>query len=314
MGGSFSLSCVSVLGVAFVVSLGLTPLMGRLAWAVGALDKPEGRKVHKEPVPRWGGLAILAAFLASLAFAGGLKGKAIPVALSGALMALVGAVDDKVGLRAGAKLLAQLAAAFLLVALGVRVEFVRNPFGEGLIYLGLWGVLFTVLWCVAITNTINLIDGLDGLAAGISALVAGTMLALSALHGRAESALMSAAVLGACLGFLPHNFHPAKIFMGDSGSQFLGMTLASVAIVGALKSATVIALVAPAVALGVPILDTTLAVLRRALTGRPIMMPDRGHIHHRLLDMGLSHRGAVLLLYAISGVLCLLAFLIGRPG
>jgi len=303
-----------VLAFSALLSLVLTPLVGKLAWVAGALDRPEERKVHKRPIPRWGGLAIWAAFLGSMALTGALKGKVVPVVLGGTLMSLVGAIDDRFGLKARTKLAAQVASSSLLIALGVRVEFIRNPLGEGLVYLGLWGLLFTLLWCVAITNTINLIDGLDGLAAGISALAAATMLALSITHGRGESALLSAALLGACLGFLPHNFHPAKIFMGDSGSQFLGITLASVAVVGALKSATVITLVAPALALGVPIFDTAFAVLRRALRGRPIMTPDRGHIHHRLLDMGLSHRGAVLLLYAISGALCLLAFLIGRPG
>lgn len=314
MGEGLGSMTVTVFIMALVGASFLTPLSGWAAGKARAVDRPDPRKVHKTPLPRWGGLALWAAFLAPLSIWGGLRGEILPVAAAGTLMTLSGAVDDKFGLKPWTKLLSQIVASLLLVTWGVRVEFVRNPFGEGLIYLGLWGVLFTLLWCVAITNTVNLIDGLDGLAAGISALVAATMLSLSIIHDREEPALMSAALLGACLGFLPYNFHPARVFMGDSGSQFLGMTLASVAIIGALKSATVIALIAPAVALGVPIFDTSFAVLRRLLTGRPLMSPDKGHIHHKLLELGLSHRGAVLLLYAVSGVLCLIAFFIGRPG
>ncbi len=292
----------------------LTPLMSRLARRAGAMDRPSPRKVHLKPIPRWGGLALWLSFCLSLLALGALKGRILSVVVAGSLMALVGAIDDKFGLPARLKLLAQIVASSLLILLGIKVSFITNPFGPGLLYLGFWGLLFSLVWFVGITNTINLIDGLDGLAAGISSFAAATMLALSLLHGREESALMSAALLGACLGFLPFNFHPAKIFMGDSGSQFLGITLAAIAVVGALKSATLLALVAPAVALGVPILDTAFAILRRLVTRRPVFQPDKEHIHHRLLALGLSHRNAVLLLYGITAALCLLAFLMGRPG
>jgi len=222
--------------------------------------------------------------------------------LGGAAIVALGVVDDKIRLRPAAKLAGQVAVAALTVAMGVRVEWVSNPFGPGVVALGAWSYPLTMAWIVALVNVMNLIDGLDGLAAGIAS-IASTTLLLTAMHtGLPElSIVLSAALAGAALGFLPYNFNPARIFMGDAGAMFLGFGLAVVSVEGLLKTTTVVALGIPVLALGLPIADTFLAIVRRVAAGRPIGEADRQHLHHRLLDMGLSHRDAVIVLYLISG-------------
>lgn len=191
----------------------------------------------------------------------------------------------------------------------MKVEWVTNPLG-GMFYLGKWSIPVTLFWVVGITNTLNFIDGLDGLAAGIAAIASVTMMLVNISLGQVNATLVTALLAGAALGFLPYNFNPAKIFMGDTGAMFLGFVLAAVAVDGAVKSATTIALVVPILALGLPIFDTAFAIVRRFLKGKPIMQADRGHIHHRLLDVGFSQRQAVVYMYLMSLALGLCAVIL----
>ncbi len=289
-----------------LVSLGLTPLIKKFAERVGAVDEPGGRSVHQKPTPHLGGLAIFIPF--SLAVIGilGWDEPFVKAAVLGGLAILaVGVVDDFLSFTPLAKLVGQILAAFIPVAYGIQIEFLTNPLG-GLIYLGVLSLPLTVFWIVSFTNIINLIDGLDGLAAGVS-VIASLILMVSGLqmlgtHPMAEFAVvMTAALAGSALGFLPYNFNPAKIFMGDAGAMFLGFALAVVSVEGLLKSTAAIALAIPVLALGLPIMDTVFAVIRRVRNGQPIGKADRGHIHHRLLSLGLSHRDAVLVMYLVSG-------------
>jgi UDP-GlcNAc:undecaprenyl-phosphate GlcNAc-1-phosphate transferase len=220
------------------------------------------------------------------------------------MVVVVGVIDDYLNLPAKIKLTGQVLAALTFVAFGNSVEWLSNPWAAGpfpgMMYIGKWGVPLTIFWVVGVTNTLNLIDGLDGLAAGVATIASVTLLLVALREGQPYVVLVTAALAGAALGFLPHNFNPAKIFMGDTGSMFLGFTLAAIAVQGTLKSATTIALAVPLLALGLPIIDTTLAIVRRFIHGRPIFQADRGHLHHRLLALGLSQRQAVLILYFVS--------------
>jgi UDP-GlcNAc:undecaprenyl-phosphate GlcNAc-1-phosphate transferase len=211
----------------------------------------------------------------------------------------LGIADDLKPLPAKLKFLIQIGAAAIAVYLGVRIDFLSNPAG-GLILLPAYvGVPLTIFWLVGITNTINLIDGLDGLAGGVSLIAASTTALIAYQTHQPVIALLALALIGSTIGFLRYNWNPAKIFMGDSGSLFLGFTLAAVSVVGVLKLLATAALLVPVLILGVPIFDTTFAIVRRALQRRPIFSPDRGHLHHRLLGMGFSQRRAVLIIYGI---------------
>ncbi|HAA89292.1 MAG: Undecaprenyl-phosphate N-acetylglucosaminyl 1-phosphate transferase TagO [Thermoanaerobacterales bacterium 50_218] len=309
------------LGLAFGLPLILTPYIGKLAARLGAVDRPAARKVHKNAVPRWGGLAIFAGFVASLLFffwqsglfsetwlQAGAGSGAFPVnevlgLLGGGLVILtVGVIDDWRGLSPWLKLFGQLSAAAVLVACGVTVDFITNPLG-GMINLGVFSIPVTIAWVVGITNALNLVDGLDGLAAGIAAIASGTVAVVAYGQGATAVAFCALLLVAAILGFLPYNFHPARIFMGDTGSLFLGFTLSSLAILGLTKSATAFALVLPILVLGVPIFDTVFAIIRRIARRQHIFEADRDHLHHRLLDLGLSHRQTVLVNYGVSLVL-----------
>lgn len=289
--------------IAAVVALLATPVVRRLAIMTGFLAMPSPRGVHQRPVPQLGGLAIFLGFAAVLVWRFGTADPTTrSVLIGGAAILALGVIDDKIRLRPLVKLLGQVAVAALTVAMGVRVEWISNPFGPELVALDVWSYPLTMAWIVAVVNVMNLIDGLDGLAAGVASIAAITLM-LTALHtGLPElSIVLSAALAGSALGFLPYNFNPAKIFMGDAGSMFLGFGLAVVSVEGLLKTTTVVALGIPVLALGLPIADTFLAIVRRLQSGRSIAEADRQHLHHRLLDMGLSHRDAVIVLYIISG-------------
>lgn len=293
---------LETVAIAFVAAFLVTPLMRRLALSLGFVAAPNERSVHTSPVPYLGGVAIFLAFLAAIAASGLLSRHDMPALLLGGLaVLLLGIVDDYRPLPAAVKFGGQIAIAAAVAWAGVSIDYVTNPFG-GILRLGVWGIPITVAWIVAIVNILNLSDGLDGLAAGITAIAAMTMLVSALLTGQPEAAvLLAAALLGSTMGFLPWNFNPAKIFMGDAGSMFLGYVLATVAIQGSLKSPALITLAVPILALGVPIFDTAFAILRRWRAGRPIMQADRGHLHHRLLAIGLTQRETVLLLYCVSG-------------
>ena len=301
--------------VAMVVAVAVTPAVIFFAEKTGALDAPDARKVHKKPVPRIGGVGIYIAFMAAmLGFLvyGELSDEALTeiagLMTGGSLIVLLGLIDDYKNLPAKVKLLGQIVCACVLVAFDVRIDFITDPFGDYL-YLEYLAIPATIFWIVGLTNTVNLIDGLDGLAAGVATIASVTICLVALQQGYALVAVLTAALAGAAIGFLFYNFNPAKIFMGDTGSMFLGFMLAGISVVGAVKSAATIALIVPILALGLPILDTTFAIVRRARNHRPIFKPDKGHLHHRLLAHGFTQKQAVLLMYVVSALfgLCALA-------
>jgi UDP-GlcNAc:undecaprenyl-phosphate GlcNAc-1-phosphate transferase len=284
--------------LAFAVVVLLTPAVGGMARALGAVDSPGGRRVNRLPVPRLGGIALFLGMLVpALAFLNvGHENRGI---LLGAAVAVsVGAIDDVRGLRWFEKLAGQLAAGIVPTLFGVWVNRFTFPF-LGVNALPEWaGIPLTVLWIVAIMNMVNFLDGLDGLAAGVSAIAGVTFSVIALSLGKPDAAVLSAIVFGACLGFLRHNFYPARIFMGDSGALLLGYVLAAVAVQGLLKTAATVALFFPLLVLAVPIVDTTFVVARRLRHGERIFVGDQAHLHHRFLRRGFSQTRAALTIWA----------------
>lgn len=311
--------------VALVGALLLTPVVMRLAHKSGVYGSVQSHHIHQKPIPRWGGLAMYGGFLITVLlltplhryFNDGdlLNKRVLGILIGGAIITAVGALDDKYNLPAKVKLAGQVLAATILVyPFGVRMVV---AFGVDLtansLLMTILGGLLTVIWVVAITNTINLIDGLDGLAAGVAGLAALTFIIIAlTLKGTIGYAILAAAVVGVCLGFLHYNFNPARVFMGDAGSHFLGYTIAALAILQNWKVATGIAFAVPILILAVPIFDTTFAIIRRLRRGQPIFSPDKGHLHHRLLNMGLHQRSVVVTIYILTSIGCVLALLLAR--
>jgi UDP-GlcNAc:undecaprenyl-phosphate GlcNAc-1-phosphate transferase len=299
--------------VALLAAALLTPPTGRLALRLGAVSHPGGRHVHQSVVPRLGGVAIYAALLLPLAALFFIdssvahtvrahKWQAGGLLIGATAMALVGVVDDARGLGALPKLAAQLAVGALAFACGFRIDAISVPF-LGNLSMGVFAFPVTLVWIAGIINAVNLIDGLDGLAAGVVLFAGLTNFLIACIDGSVFIGVVTAAMIGAVLGFLVFNFNPARIFMGDSGSYVLGYVLGTSVIAGSSqKASTAVALLVPCLAMGVPIFDTLFSIVRRYLERRPLFSPDRGHIHHRLLDMGLTHRRAVLTIYAASAV------------
>lgn len=302
--------CFMAFGFAAILSFLFTPLAGKLAHRIGAIDDPKSaeRRVHEKPTPRLGGVAIFIGAIASmLAFSKIGNTKLLGMILGSLVLVIMGTVDDTRPLPAKFKLLVQVGAAFILVGFGYRITFFTNFFGDfigrsELIHLnGDWiSIIITVIWIVGITNTVNLIDGLDGLATGVTTIASLTLAYIAYSNGSYEAMVIVLIISGACVGFLPYNFNPASIFMGDAGAYFLGFILSAVSIEGVLKGATMMTLFVPVLVLGLPIFDTAFAIVRRKINGKPIMEADRGHLHHRLLDIGLGKKRAVFVLYAIS--------------
>jgi UDP-GlcNAc:undecaprenyl-phosphate GlcNAc-1-phosphate transferase len=284
---------------AFVVAYLSVPLAIKLAYRVGAIDQPDKRKVHLQAMPRIGGLAIFIAFLLTMVLVVKVNGPFQGIIYGIIIIFIVGLLDDIFQLSPWIKLAGQIIAAAVAIHFGVVVHFVTNPF-DGMLSLGFLSLPITFLWIVGISNAINLIDGLDGLAAGVSSIAAATMGVVALLQGQAMVAIVAFVLVASILGFLPYNFHPARTFMGDSGSNFLGFALACLAVTGMAKGAAIISLLMPIVILGIPIFDTCFAIIRRINKKAPIFMPDKDHLHHRLMKMGFSHQGSVLLIYGIS--------------
>lgn len=306
--------------VAFLLSFGTTPLAKRVAYIIGAVDIPrDGRRMHKRPIPRCGGLAIIFGFMASvLCFGPPARGLAATMIGSG-IIAIMGVIDDCKNLDAKFKFVVQIAAALVVIFGGnIRVEVVTNPniFSASpyLVFPGWLSVVISVLWIVFITNAVNFIDGLDGLAAGVSAIMSVSLVFIAVRAGEYSVAVIGMALMGACFGFLPFNFNPANIFMGDTGSTFLGFILASLSIQGVFKSYAIISFAVPLLILGLPLFDAMFAMIRRILKGQSPMTADRGHLHHRLIDMGFTQKQTVFILYAISGVLGITAVLLAEKG
>ena len=280
----------------------LTPEMKRTALARGIVDHPRGRHIHAEPVPFLGGVAMYAAFFITAVAFGRPDRNTLGLLTGGALTVALGIADDRAELRARHKLLGQIAAAVIVMLFGVKIEFVTNPFG-GMVYLGILSIPITVVWIVAFMNVVNFIDGLDGLAAGVSAIGSLAMAAAALGNHQSRLAVLSLALAGSALGFLRYNFNPAQIFMGDAGAMFLGFTIAGISAIGALKTPATLVLAVPVIVMGVPVLDTAFAIFRRVRRGVPVSSRDCDHVHHRLLAMGMTQRQAVLTLYAVSAML-----------
>ncbi len=301
------------------LALVLTPLARALALRVGALDHPGPRRVHAVPTPRFGGLGIAAAVLAVIWGARILPGPARelePRPLLGLTCAALpilalGVVDDLRGASPWVKLAVQACAALTLTLFGLGVPLLTNPLGAP-IATGIWSTPLTVLWVIVLTNAINLIDGLDGLAAGVVAIACGALWLTARGHGDFYVMFIATILLGACCGFLVWNRPPARIFMGDTGSQFVGLTLSALSLLENRKSTAALTLLLPLVALGVPLADGALAFVRRLLRGQPVFRGDAGHIHHRLLDAGLSPRLALAVLWGLSAVFGGAAILLER--
>jgi UDP-GlcNAc:undecaprenyl-phosphate GlcNAc-1-phosphate transferase len=297
-------------GVAFALCLALTPLVRALARRRGLVDRPDGaRKSHAAPVPRLGGVAVYVSFMAALGLCLVLTRDApdhaavlrdlLALALASTVILLLGVADDLRGIAPWTKIGVQAAAALYLYGSGYRIALLSNPFGEPVV-LGALSLPLTLLWLAGLSNALNLIDGLDGLAAGVGLFATSAVFIAALLNGRWEVGLLAAALAGALFAFLRYNFSPATIFLGDSGSLFIGFVLAALAVRGSMKSSTAIALFVPLLALGLPILDTSIAMVRRLIGGRRLFEPDAEHIHHRMLRLGLAPRRVVVILYAVA--------------
>ena len=312
------LSVGGALLCAFAVSFLMCPLVKSFAYKIGAIDVPkDNRRMHKKPVPRLGGLAIFLGFIVSMLLFVKVDHQLQGILLGASIIVVLGVVDDMSPLRAYFKFCVQIFAALVAVFHGVVVQTLSNPnvFAESPYWdLGWLSIPITVLWIVGITNAVNLIDGLDGLACGVSTISAISMLVIALLVSESDVALVMAALVGACLGFMPYNKNPAKMFMGDTGSTFLGYILATISIQGLFKYYAIVSFAVPFLILGLPMFDTLFAIIRRLAHGQNPMAPDRGHIHHRLIDMGLNQKQAVAALYVISSILGLSAVVLTSSG
>ena len=313
------IACVLLaLLAALAISFLMTPVVKTFAYKVGAIDVPkDNRRMHKVPVPRLGGLAIFIGFMVSILLFAEINREMKSILLGAVIIVVLGVVDDIMALPAMLKLVVQIAAALIPALNGVQILAFSNPniFSKSLYWvLGGLSIPFTVLWIVAITNAVNLIDGLDGLANGVSAISATTMLVIALVGGQTQVSIVLAALVGACVGFMPYNMNPAKMFMGDTGATFLGFILATMSIQGLFKYYAVISFVVPFLILGLPIFDTAFAFIRRIAHGQSPMHADRSHIHHRLIDMGLNQKQAVATLYVISAILGLSAVVLTTSG
>ncbi|MGJ3251076.1 MAG: glycosyltransferase family 4 protein [Elainellaceae cyanobacterium] len=300
---------VSFLASAIVVLIS-TPLVKHIGLSAGRVDLPSDRKVHQRPMVRLGGISIFIGSLTALLIVWAMGGFGIlpphkeyeiwGVTIGGLAFFLIGLADDLFGLSPASRLLMQVAIAACAWQVGVQIEFLTIPF-IGLIPLPVWlSVLITIIWLVGMTNAINWIDGLDGLAAGVSGIAAVVMLMVSLYMNQPAAALIAAALAGGALGFLRYNFNPAQIFMGDGGAYYIGFTLAGVSVIGLIKSVTTVAVLLPYLILAVPILDMSAVILDRLRHGKSPFAADNRHLHHRLLNAGLSHRLTVLFIYSLT--------------
>ncbi|MCM3216304.1 MULTISPECIES: glycosyltransferase family 4 protein [Niallia] len=295
----------------FFGSIILTPLVKKLAFKLGAVDKPEQRKVHLKIMPRMGGLAIYISFIIGALIINPNKDYHFPILIGSTIIIITGILDDIYNLSAKIKFLTQtLAAAVVVIWGGVQVEFINLPFG-GQIEFGFLDIPITILWIVGITNAINLIDGLDGLAAGVSSIALFTITGMAMIMGNGYVIAISSIALASTLGFLFFNFYPAKIFMGDTGALFLGYIIAVMSLLG-FKNVTLISFVIPVIILGVPISDTFFAIIRRLINKQPLSAPDKSHLHHCLLNIGFTHRQTVIIIYAMATFFGLVAVIFSQ--
>ena len=315
---------IEALLISVAVAFVTAPLSIKIANVMGIIDKPkDARRVHKKPIPRFGGMSIFLGSTVAMTIPAGMNSKIMTAMLGGLLMYLLGVIDDMYDIKPAVKFLGQAAIASFVYALGIRITFISNYFGmnptgpnanvnlnAGVAYL------ITVFWIVGITNAVNLMDGLDGLAAGSVAIMSLSLAYIAYIHGSRLGSMpvciALVAVAGGCIGFLPYNFSPAKTFMGDGGALYLGYMLAVLSVISPLKRATVVGALIPMLTLAVPIFDTLFAMLRRTLKHQSIMHADKGHLHHHLMAAGFGQRRSVLIIYGIVGIMGIVAVLISR--
>lgn len=288
---------------AALLAFALTPIVRVLAIKIRAIDVPlDGRRMHRKPIPRIGGLAIFLAFLVATVSFYKPDRDLITILVGGGTLVVLGILDDIYRLNAFLKLAVQIIVALFAVSQGVSIDFIK--FGSEYIPFGIWSIPITVVWIVGLTNAVNFIDGLDGLACGVSAISSASLFFVMLLSGGSVAhCTITAILVGACVGFLPFNINPAKIFMGDTGALFLGYTLSILSVVGVFKTDMILAFFIPLSIFGLPLADTAFAVIRRLIHGKSPFAPDRGHLHHRLIDMGFGQKQSVRLLYAICALL-----------
>ena len=306
-----------VLILSAITSFLMTPWARSLAFKIGAVDLPNSRKVHTGAMPRLGGVAVIIGFLAcwigfylvdnriSEAFQNYEK-RLLGLLFGTLVMLALGIYDDIKGANARKKFAVQILAGLLLIFSGIRIETLSNPFGSPL-HLGVWSTPITLLWIVGVTNAINLLDGIDGLATGVAACISLTLGVFSIFMDNILLAILSLSLTGACLGFLPHNYFPARIFLGDSGSLVIGFVLSAIGIMSVFKAPTAVALAVPLLIFALPIFDTGSVVIGRLLRGDSVFEADRSHVHHRLLELGWTHKKAAGFLYILTGVLAVCA-------
>ncbi|MFD1172388.1 glycosyltransferase family 4 protein [Oceanobacillus sp. M65] len=294
--------------ISTLLSLIITPIVIKYAKKLNATDKPNHRKVHTDPVPTLGGLAIYMSFLIGLVILQPVSEYHLSIVVGASLMVGLGFLDDIFDLSAKLKFIVQIAAACIVVFWGgLQVEFINLPFG-GQIEFGILSTIITIFWIVGITNAINFIDGLDGLAAGVSSIALFTITVMAVMMGHLYVATVALVLFFSVLGFLRYNFFPAKIFMGDTGALFLGFMISVLALLG-FKNVTIVSFIIPIFILGVPISDTLIAMVRRYINKQPMSSPDSSHLHHSLVKFGMTHKQTVLFIYALSAMFSLAAIL-----
>ncbi|HCD1451552.1 TPA: undecaprenyl/decaprenyl-phosphate alpha-N-acetylglucosaminyl 1-phosphate transferase, partial [Staphylococcus aureus] len=287
-----------LVAVTMIVSLTITPIVIAISKRLNLVDKPNFRKVHTKPISVMGGTVILFSFLIGIWIGHPIETEIKPLIIGAIIMYVLGLVDDIYDLKPYIKLAGQIAAALVVAFYGVTIDFISLPMGTT-IHFGFLSIPITVIWIVAITNAINLIDGLDGLASGVSAIGLITIGFIAILQANIFITMICCVLLGSLIGFLFYNFHPAKIFLGDSGALMIGFIIGFLSLLG-FKNITIIALFFPIVILAVPFIDTLFAMIRRVKKGQHIMQADKSHLHHKLLALGYTHRQTVLLIYSIS--------------
>lgn len=291
---------------AALLAYSITPAVRVLAYKIGAIDVPtDARRMHKRPTPRLGGLSIFVGFVVATLIFCDITPMLIAIWIGGAILCALGTLDDVFRLHWLIKLVVQFAVAGIALAQGVVIN--QFHLGDQYIQLGIWSIPITLLWIVGLTNAINFIDGLDGLACGVSAISSLSILCVMLLLGDTASALVIAILAGACIGFFPFNRHPARIFMGDTGALFLGYTFAVISVSGVFKLHTILSFAIPLSIFALPLLDTLSAIVRRLIHKKSPFAADRGHLHHKLIDLGFTQKEAVSILYAICGILGLVA-------
>lgn len=302
--------------VSFIIVFAGVPVLRRMALRIGFVDRPSPRKIHRKPVPLMGGAAIYAAVTVTFILYQGITGLSLTVAVGGLALVAIGLTDDAFKAKGRdfpvwPRVVGYLAVSMLPLSFGIRIMAVTDPVSGKFYLFPEWlSAVATIVWVFALINMVNFIDGADGLASGVSMISSATLLVAAIIKKQPDTALLAAIIIGACIGFLAYNFHPARIFLGDAGATFLGFVLAVVAVEGAFKSATLLSMAVPILALGLPIFDTIIVMLRRLLSGKPLHRADNMHFHHVLMRWGLNQVQAVSFLYLIAALFALLSIVL----